>query len=169
MVFAGRAEAVAAEDRHSVSAWTEVERFAEVAASHAFVPEPLLQVEFRDAADALDLTTAKGMAAFARRFWMSPLALAVRLRESRLITPGAYRDWKAKWDAYVDALPPRKGGPSSPAQKTMGRCGRPFVQMVIEAMEMNRISSLQATRYLDLGLGHFQELRERAWTGRVEG
>lgn len=53
MLFAGRAEAVAAEDRHSASEWKEVERFAEIAASHAFVPEPLLQIEFRGAAQSV--------------------------------------------------------------------------------------------------------------------
>jgi Zn-dependent peptidase ImmA (M78 family)/transcriptional regulator with XRE-family HTH domain len=168
MLFAGRAEAVAAEDRHSASAWNEVERFAEVAASHAFVSESLLRSEFRVAAPGTDLRTPKGMAAFARRFWISPLALAVRLKESKLISPAEYREWKSGWDVYVETLPPQKGGPSSPAQKTLGRCGRPMVQMVMEALELNRISSLQAARYLDLGLGHFQELRERAWTGRVE-
>ena len=120
--------------------------------------------EFREVA-ALDLESPKGMATLARRFWMSPFALAVRLRESKLITSNAYRGWKTKWDAYVASLPPQKSGPSSPAQKTLGRSGRPFVQMVLEALDMNRISSLQAARYLDLGLGHFDELRQRASPG----
>ena len=94
--------------------------------------------------------------------------MATRLRESGHMTPRAYREWRAEWDEYVAALPPSKGGPSSPAQKTLGRSGRPFVQLVLQAVSSNRITVVDAARYLDLKFEHFDELRERLVTRQVE-
>jgi hypothetical protein len=46
-----------------------------------------------------------------------------------------------------------------PVGKTLGRSGRPFVQLVLEALDMNRITAVQASRYLDLRFDHFDKLR----------
>jgi hypothetical protein len=56
-------------------------------------------------------------------------------------------------------LPPRRGGFASPVEKTLGRAGRPFVQLVLEALDANRITAVEACRHLDLRFDHFDKLR----------
>jgi len=41
----------------------------------------------------------------------------------------------------------------------IGRNGRPFTQLVLEALSANRITSVTAARYLDLKFEHFDKLR----------
>ena len=45
-------------------------------------------------------------------------------------------------------------------EKTLGRSGRPFVQLVLEALDANRITSVDACRYLDLRFDHVEKLRQ---------
>jgi hypothetical protein len=92
-------------------------------------------------------------------FRISPLAMATRLRASGYMSWLGYQDWKKKWDAYLETLRPRSGGIASPAQKAINRYGRPFVQLVLEALQTNRIASAEAAHYLDLKFQHFEELR----------
>lgn len=109
----------------------------------------------------------------ARRFRLSPLAMATRLRASGHMTWPAYRAWRKAWDEFVASLPPRKGGFAAPVDKAMSRNGRTFSQMVLEAMNANRISSVEASRYLGLKFEHFGSLREklmaRAWQDGSDG
>ena len=95
----------------------------------------------------------------ARRFRLTPLALATRLRESGYMSWAGYQTWRAEWSSYVATLPARSGGFASPAEKTLGRAGRPFAKLVLEAMATNRITSVDAARYLDLKFQHFDQLR----------
>lgn len=95
----------------------------------------------------------------ARRFWITPLAMATRLRESGLMSWGRYHAWRSEWQDYVSTLPTRSGGFATPAEKTFNRYGRPFVQLVLEAMSVNRITSVDAARYLDLKYQHFDQLK----------
>lgn len=55
--------------------------------------------------------------------------------------------------------PPRRPEFATPVAKTLGRGGRPFAQLVLEAMDANRITTVDASRYLDLRFGHFDHLR----------
>jgi hypothetical protein len=41
----------------------------------------------------------------------------------------------------------------------VSRAGRPFAQLVLEALSANRITSVDASRYLDLKFEHFDKLR----------
>jgi hypothetical protein len=59
----------------------------------------------------------------------------------------------------VKRLPARKGGIATPVDKTLGRAGRPFSQLVLEALDANRITSVDASRYLDLKFDHVEKLR----------
>ncbi|MDH5539977.1 MAG: hypothetical protein OEY03_11295, partial [Rhizobacter sp.] len=96
----------------------------------------------------------------ARRFWITPLAMATRLRESGFMSWNRYNEWRGEWNQYVSSLPARAGGFATPAEKAMNRHGRPFVQLVLEAMSANRITSVDAARYLELKFQHFDQLRE---------
>jgi hypothetical protein len=91
--------------------------------------------------------------------------MATRLRASGALTWADYRKWRTDWDAYVVSLPPRRGGMASPVDKTLGRAGRPFSQLVVEALDANRITAVEASRYLDLRFDHVEKLRSELRAG----
>jgi Zn-dependent peptidase ImmA (M78 family)/transcriptional regulator with XRE-family HTH domain len=159
MLARGHEEQPALLEQRSSAEWTSVERFAESAASHAFVPEEAL----RDAVEALRDRHAgwsiDDVRRLARRFRITPAALATRLRESGFMSWKVYRIWRDEWAAFVAALRPRGGGFATPAEKAVSRAGVPYTRLVLEAMAANRITSVDAARYLDLKFHHFDDLR----------
>jgi len=154
MLAAGKEEQPAARETRRGPSWLAVERFAEEAASHVLIPERSLR-EFAgsSSADHWDVPTVRRLA---RKFRVTPLAMATRLRSSDLIGWNRYREWKRDWEAHVARLKPRSGGFATPVGKTLGRAGLPFTKLVLEAMAGNRITSDQAARYLDLKFEHFR-------------
>lgn len=93
MLAAGNEEAPALRERRSGKEWTEVERFAEVTASHALVPEDALrgvigQLGLQRAAWDID-----NVRRVAKKFRLTPLATATRLRESGFLTWAQYNAW----------------------------------------------------------------------------
>jgi Zn-dependent peptidase ImmA (M78 family)/transcriptional regulator with XRE-family HTH domain len=168
MLAAGNEEAPAARERRRGNEWLEVERFAEVAASHALIPEDTL----RGVIGQLGLQRAEwgveNVRRIAKKFRLTPLATATRLRESGFMTWAQYNEWREQWQAYVATLPPRKGGFATPMEKALNRAGRPFAQLVLEALYANRISSVDASRYLDLKFEHFDKLRAHLAQGPGE-
>ncbi len=159
MLAAGKEEKSALEEKRSSAEWMHVERFAEVAASHALVPEQALRVAIgtRPARAEWSLEETRSLA---RRFRITPLAMATRLREAGFMTWADYRAWREAWDKHVASLPPRRGGFATPPEKAINRAGRPFAQLVLEALDANRITSVDAARYLDLKFEHFGKLRD---------
>lgn len=168
MLAAGKEEKPALLEKRSGTEWQQVERFAEIAASNALIPEQALRAAVgrgqSDAGWSLD-----DMRNLARRFRVTPLAMATRLRESGVITWARYRSWREGWDKYVASLPPRRGGFATPPEKAINRSGRPFVQLVLEALDANRITSVDAGRYLDLKFEHFGKLRNMLSQGPIGG
>lgn len=159
MLAAGREEVPAARETRPAEAWAEVERFAEEATSHTLVPGPMLaQVisEGRFPRHGWDIADVRGLA---RRFRVTPLAMATRLRAAGHFNWAFYHRWKKDWDAYVATLPPKKSGFANPVTSTLGRAGRPFTRTVLEALAANRITPVNAARYLDLKYEHFDQLR----------
>lgn len=155
----GNDETVALRERRSEAEWAEVERFAEEAASHAIILQEALDEELRartHAPDAWDLTAVRSLAA---RFRVTPLAMATRLRSAGAMSWTTYEQWRADWAAYVASLKLTKGGFASPVDRTLGRAGRPFVQLVLESLDANRITAVDASRYLDLRFDHVEKLR----------
>lgn len=159
MLARGKEERPALEEQRSAEEWTEVERFAEGAASHALVPEEALARAVGSARAQARAWALDEVQRLARRFRLTPLALATRLRESGYMDWAHYRAWRDEWAAFVATLPVRGGGFASPAEKTLGRTGRPFVKLVLEALGANRITSVDAARFLDLKFQHFDQLR----------
>ena len=53
----------------------------------------------------------------------------------------------------------RGGGFAHPVDMALGRAGRPFARTVLEALNANRITPVNAARYLDLKFEHFDKLR----------
>ncbi len=156
---AGREEQVALSERRNDAAWAEVERFAEETASAVLVPADLLQTQlatFRVPQDGWDVPLVRRLATL---FRITPLAMATRLRAEGALTWSGYGRWKESWLAYLSTLALRSGGFASPVDKTLGRAGRPLVKLVLEAMDTNQITAVDAARYLDLGFHHFDQLR----------
>jgi hypothetical protein len=86
--------------------------------------------------------------------------MATRLRASGFMSWPSYNRWKQQWQAYVAELKPRSGGFSTPVGKTLGRAGKPFTRLILEAMTAQRITSDQAARQLDLKIEHFNKLKD---------
>jgi Zn-dependent peptidase ImmA (M78 family)/transcriptional regulator with XRE-family HTH domain len=164
MLAAGNEEQPAIRERRPAREWTVVERFAESVASHVLIPERVL----RDVAPGRSGTGVWRLAdvrSIARRFKVTPLAMATRLRESRFMSWPQYHAWRAEWDAYVATLKPRRGGIATPIEKAVNRAGRPFAALVLEALAANRITSVDASRYLDLKFEHFEKLGDHLREG----
>jgi Zn-dependent peptidase ImmA (M78 family)/transcriptional regulator with XRE-family HTH domain len=159
MLAAGNEEAPASREHRNGDEWLEVERFAEMVASHTLVPEEAL----RDLVNQFRLQQAawniENVRRVAKKFRITPLATATRLRESGFMTWAQYNEWREQWQAFVATLPQRRGGFATPVQKAVNRAGQPFAQLVLEALSANRITSVDASRYLDLKFEHFDKLR----------
>ena len=159
MLAAGNEEAPAVRERRKGDEWMAVERFAETAASHTLVPDNVLREvvgQFGLQRAAWDIEKVRRVA---KKFRLTPLAMATRLRESGFMDWEQYNQWREQWQAYVATLPPRHGGFATPMQKALNRAGRPFAQLVLEALAANRITPVNASRYLDLKFEHFDKLR----------
>lgn len=162
----GNEERVALGETRDNAAWLEVERFAEESASAALIPAEMLTVFLRKmnvAPDKWDITIMRSLAG---KFRVTPMAMATRLRASGELTWDGYNRWKEEWNKYLANLPKRKGF-ASPVDKTLGRSGRPFAQLVLEALDTNRITSVEASRYLDLKFDHFDKLRNELRMGKM--
>ena len=158
MLAASHEEASAVQEKRKGDEWLAVERFAEAAASHAIVPENVLHDVIKSFGLQRTTWNKDNVRQVARKFWLTPLAMATRLRESGFMNWDAYNQWRDEWNAYVATIPPRKGF-ATPIQTTVGRAGRPFSKLVLEALAANRITSVDASRYLNLKFEHFDKLR----------
>jgi len=169
MLAAGHEELPAAKESRRGAAWQAVERFAEETASHVLVPErslALMVADMKLSRQGWDLSSVRKLA---RKFRITPLAMATRLRASGYFDWAFYRHWKQEWEAHIARLKPRSGGFSTPVGKTLGRAGKPFTRLVMEAMSTNRITSDQAARHLDLKFEHFGKLRDALRAGPGTG
>jgi Zn-dependent peptidase ImmA (M78 family)/transcriptional regulator with XRE-family HTH domain len=168
MLVAGHEETSALNEKRSEAEWSKVERFAEIAASHALVPEESLRAIVKQLGLSGGAWEIGRVRRVAKQFKITPSATATRLRESGFMTWESYNRWRSEWDTYVATLPPRRGGIATPAQKAINKAGRPFAQLVLEALSANRLTAVDAARYLDLRFEHFDKLREHLATSPGE-
>ena len=160
MLAAGNEEAPAAREARDSAEWTQVERFAEEAATNTLVPEAALGAMMEEAGLPKNGWDIGDVRTLAKRFQISPLAMATRLRAFGIFTWDQYHQWRADWEAWVATLPARKSGFAHPVTTAVSRAGRPFTTTVLEALAANRISPVDASRYLDLKYEHFDKLKE---------
>jgi Zn-dependent peptidase ImmA (M78 family)/transcriptional regulator with XRE-family HTH domain len=157
----GNEESPALRDQHSETQWTAIERFAEQVASQVIVPPETLAGLIRARTlgpGGWDLDVVRFLA---RRVRMTPLAMATRLWVDGQMSGRSYQTWRQTWNDYLAKLPKRSGGPVHPIDQALSRNGRPFVRLVLEALHGNRLSPVDAARYLDLKFQHFDRLRDR--------
>ena len=164
MLAAGNEEFPAIRERRPAREWAVVERFAEGVASHVLIPEPMLReaLPSRVAERSWSLQEVRSLA---RRFRVTSLAMATRLRESGFMSWTRYNSWRRGWEEYVATLRPRRGGFATPVEKAVNRAGRPFATLVLEALAANRITSIDASRFLDLKFEHFDKLGDHLREG----
>jgi len=155
----GHEEEVALRESRTEEGLQELERFAEEVGSTVLILEDLLISFLERMSVPRDRWDVPLVRRLAYTFRVTPLAMATRLRARGALTWNGYQRWTCDWDAYVATLKPRKGGFASPAEKSLGRSGRPFAQLVLEALDANRITSVDASRHLELSFDHFDKLR----------
>lgn len=161
MLANGREEVAALDERGTEKEWQRMERFAEQVAAAALMPLDALHAIVREQALEHGPWTMETVRKLARRFRVTPLAMATRLSATGYMDRAQYGRWRKDWDAYVATLPPRKGGHATQAQKAIGRNGRPFTTLVLSALAADRITSVDAARHLGLKFHHFDDLRTR--------
>lgn len=165
MLASGKEELPALLEHRSGEEWKTVERFVEQATSHALISESILQRVVPQGTNSWDIASVRRLA---RKFQVTPLAMATRLRSSGYMNWPAYNAWKKAWNEYIETLPKKTGGFANPVGTSLGRNGRPFAKLVLEALENNRITAVDASRHLSLKYQHFEKLRDelkRAPTG----
>lgn len=162
MLAVGHEERPASSETRPDAEWRILEQFAESCASHALIPEADLRLVAGADERSWDLTEVRKLA---RRYRVTPLAMATRLRTSGMMSWNAYARWKELWSGYVASLPPRSGGFAHPADISLSRHGRPYVSLVLEALSANRITSVDAARHLGLKYQHFDKLKASLLTG----
>ena len=155
----GKEEKSALRETRDDAAWLKVEYFAEEAASAALIPEDVFAGFLQRMSVARDAWDVELLRTLAGKFRVTPLAMATRLRVAGALSWDGYQRWKSAWAKYLARLKPRSGGFASPVDKALSRAGRPLAQLVIEALDSNRITAVQACRYLDLRFEHFEKLR----------
>jgi Zn-dependent peptidase ImmA (M78 family)/DNA-binding XRE family transcriptional regulator len=154
-------EKPALEERRSDVAWQQVEGFGERVAGGVLMPRDALVAEpaVRSHAPAQDWEIAE-VARLARRYKVTPAALATRLFVLGRMTPGSYRRWKDGWREFLAEHPPRSsGGFAAPAEKALNRNGRSFTLLVLEALSADRITAVDAVNRLSLNYPHIESLR----------
>ncbi len=158
-------ERPASDERRDEPSWLKVERFCEGVAGAALMPPEAMENDVDVAAQhqARDWNVA-GMRRVAKRFRVTPTAAATRLLQMEVMSPTAYGRWKSDWQAYRETHPDRQGfGIATPAEKAVSRNGPLFTSLVLGALSNERITSVDASHYLDLGFGHVEALR-RGWS-----
>jgi len=155
-------ESPALRENRSESAWQAVERFVEDVAGQVLMPAAMLDTLATASSSAWTVNAVRRLA---RRFKVTPRAMATRLRAAGRMSWDTYQQWLVDWNAYLATLPPQSGGFATPVDKTLGRAGRPLVRVVLDALDSNRITAVDASRYLELRFDHFNDLRQELRAG----
>jgi Zn-dependent peptidase ImmA (M78 family)/transcriptional regulator with XRE-family HTH domain len=164
----GADEKPALEETRPEREWSNVERFAERVASAVLMPLAAIAdeatVRSRRPSDEWSVSEIQRLA---RRYKVTPLAFATRLLIAGKMGPTAYRRWKDSWTKFLKDHPPKDGGGiASPAEKALNRNGASFTTLVLEALTLERITPVEASRYLNLGYPHIEDLRLHFALGR---
>lgn len=154
-------EQPAIEEKRSDKEWNEVEKFTETVAGAVLVPamalknEKLIQMRQKK-----EKWTLGEIQRFAKKYKVTPLAFATRMLVLGLMSPVIYRIWKDEWNEFLTQHPPKKGGGfATHAEKALNRNGTTFTTLVIDALTLERITPVDASRYLKVGYPHIENLR----------
>jgi Zn-dependent peptidase ImmA (M78 family)/DNA-binding XRE family transcriptional regulator len=166
---ASREEQPALTEKRTDADWLQVERFCESAASAVLMPKDAITAD----PDVRSQRTGRTwevsvLRRIARRYKVTPSAAATRLLWLGIMSTPGYAAWKQAWQSYRDAHPDRPSfGIATPAEKAVGRSGPLLTSLVLSALSSDRISSVDATNYLDVGYDHVEKLRQ-GWLARPQ-
>lgn len=144
--------------------WLQVERFCESVTSSILMPMEAIGED----ADAISQKqagewTVAGIRRTAKRFRVTPTAVATRLLWLGVMSAADYAGWKKDWADWRKMHPEKAGfGIATPADKAVTRSGPFFTSLVLGALGSDRISSSDASQYLDVGFDHVEILR-KSW------
>jgi Zn-dependent peptidase ImmA (M78 family) len=141
----------ALEESRPESDWLKVERFCETAAASALMPrdaflaDPDVAGQRRHGEWSVESTRRA-----ARRFRVTPTAVATRALRLEAMSPRQYARWKESWETYSRTQPERRPfGIATPAEKAVGRCGPLLSSLVLSALSSERITSSDAAEFLE--------------------
>ena len=153
-------EASASDEKRSPVEWKKLERFAEDVTGQVLVPSAALLAEDVVAAHRGGDWEIADVRRLARRYTVTPTAMATRLLMTGKCSPAAYHRWRSAWVEWQKAHPVKSGfGIATPAEKALNRTGAPFAKLVLEALNMERITSSDAAHYLGVHFGHVLTLQ----------
>jgi Zn-dependent peptidase ImmA (M78 family)/DNA-binding XRE family transcriptional regulator len=157
----GAEEKPASEEKRSEKEWSRVEEFAERVASGILMPVTALDQEsLIQSRTPSSIWTIEEIQKIATRYRVTPSAFATRLLVIGRMSPATYKKWKDSWEQHLKNLPiKKKGGFFTPAEKALNRNGETFTSLVIDALNMERITPIDASRYLNIHYPHIDELR----------
>jgi Zn-dependent peptidase ImmA (M78 family) len=154
-------EKPALEEKRPDKDWQRVELFAERVAGALLMPPEALdaQPEFHPHQNHIDWDIAV-IGKLARRFKVTPNAMATRLLITGRMSSASFKSWKEAWQAFLEDHPTQAGGGfATPAEKALNRNGRSFTLLVLEALSLDRITSMDAANYLELSYPHIEILQ----------
>lgn len=159
---AAQEESPALQESRPESDWLNVERFCETAAASALMPRDAFLADPEVASQRRhgewDIESTRRTA---RRFRVTPTAVATRGLRLDVMTPRQYARWKESWETYSRTQPERRPfGIATPAEKAVGRCGPLLSSLVLSALSSERITSSDAAEFLEVGFGHVELLRK---------
>ena len=156
-------------DNRPAEEWAHVERFAEAAAGAVLMPTDALSAEpLVSERSAYDNLFIQDVVKLARRYKVTPKAVATRLLQLNYCSSSVYSRWSKEWEAYLTEHPPKTGGGfATPAQKALNRNGYTFTGLVLDALSLGRITAVKASRYLELNFPHIETLRRNLAMARA--
>ncbi len=156
----GDEEKPAIEEKHSNAEWKKIEEFTEQVAGGILLPAELLNrehlIQTRMPSAYWNIQEIQQLA---RKYKVTPLAFATRLLMLGRMNPTSYRNWKDTWKEYLDQHPQKKFGIATPAEKSLNRNGLTYTTLVIDALNMERITPVHASKYLNINYPYVEELR----------
>ena len=168
ILFANGEEEKAAQDEKRTEAeWKKLEEFTEKIAGGILMPlEYILTEEMVKTRSASAIWSIEEIQRLARRYKVTPKAFATRLLSIGKMNPASYHQWNDDWRKYIENHPFKGGGIATPAEKALNKNGTAYTTLVIDALDMERITPVEASRYLNLHYPHLEELRLHFSFGR---
>lgn len=157
----GNEEDNALDEKRTSKQWNEIESYVEHVAGAILMPSNIiLNEEIVGIKKSADKWTISEIQKLSRKYSVTPLAVATRLMVLGVISFGNYRNWRKEWNKFLKDNPPKKPkGFATHAEKALNRNGLTLTNLVIDALNLERITSVDASRYLRVGYPHIEDLR----------
>ncbi len=163
-----REEKSARDETRTNAEWETLERFVEKVVGNILIPGTQILAEDSIRSHGVSsYWSVSEIARLARRYKVTPAALAARLLELKRLNYDSYRTWKTEWQDYLRSLPAKKRVVIVPQTvQSLNRNGTRYSRLVIEALNMDQITPVQASRFLKIRFPYVEEMRLHFVFGR---